>query len=112
MPRPPLSRFNTELEILAAIDQKTEFVKRLRFRSQTWDQKANILFDAINPWPDSERKENKARDARAMREKATRMRNRADRIERNYLSRLKGRLAVFRTGQLPGINNHDPSIPK
>ena len=110
--RPPPSRFKTEFDIMAAIDRKTQLVKDLRFRAGTWDKKASDLFDAIQDWPNSEKRLIKAHDAAAMREKASRLRSRADRVERNYLSRLKGKLAIFRTGQLPVLDNNDPSIPK
>lgn len=110
--RPPPSRFKSEFEIMAAIDRKTELIAALRYRAQTWDKKANDLFDVIQDWPESAKRQRKADDATSMREKANRLRKRAERIERNYLSRLKGKLAVFRTGQLPGLNNNDPSIPK
>lgn len=110
--RPPLARFKTESEVMAAIDRKTELVAKLKERAIKWDEKATALFESIQDWPDSTKRAASARDATAMREKANRMRSRSERIERNYLQRLKGKLAVIRTGQLPILDNHDPSIPK
>ena len=110
--RPPMSRFRTEAEILAAIDRKVEFIDQLKRRSIDWGGKATILYDAIQDWPPSEKRSNSARDAAGMREKSDKLWARAQRIERNYLQRLKGKLATIRAGQLPALDNHDQSIPK
>lgn len=106
------ARFETEFDIIEAIDLKQAFIKRLRFEAGTLDQSASDIFGAIQEWPPSEAKDKEADRAKALREEANAKRSRADHIESTYLSRLKGRLAVFRTDQLPAIDNKDRSVPK
>ncbi len=106
------ARFTTELEIIAAIDAKQAFISKLRLKAGQLDLKASEIFDAIQDWPETELKWKQKDRGDDLRDKANHTRSRADRIQNNYLSRLKGRLAVFRTGQLPTLDNNDSSVPK
>lgn len=106
------ARFTSELEIIAAIDAKTALVEKLLLKAGQTDQRASAIFDGIQEWPDSEKRDLCAERATKLREEANRIRSRAERVRSNYLARLKGRLAVFRTGQLPAFDNHDQSVPK
>ena len=92
------ARFKTEEEILAAIDEKLSQIERLRKEAAKFDKLAEATFA-------------RGHSGLAWRQDADRKRDKADRIERGYLQRLKRSLAAFRTKLLPGFGE-DNSIPK
>jgi len=92
------SRFKTEQEILDAIDLKMSQIRRLRNEAAKFDELADKAFA-------------RGHSGLAWRADADHKRDKADRIERGYLQRLKRTLAAFRTKLLPGFGE-DNSIPK
>ena len=93
------ARFQTEDEILFAIDDTKSRVHRLRKEAEKFDKLAEAAFArVVTPgWRGGE--------------DADRKRAKADRVERGYLQRLKRTLAAFRTQLLPGFGE-DRSIQK
>jgi hypothetical protein len=100
-------RFNTEREILDAIDRVRGNVNRLRTAAQKLNAKGNDSFEKFK----------KSFDMKFMVErdnfysKADRKNSKADKIEKGYLTQLKWKLSEFRTEILPGMLP-DKSIPK
>jgi hypothetical protein len=92
------ARFQTEDEILFAIDDTKSRVHRLRKEAEKFDKLAEAAFA-------------RGHSGLAWREDADRKRAKADRVERGYLQRLKRTLAAFRTQLLPGFGE-DRSIQK
>jgi len=110
--RIPHARFKSEEEILKAIEDKRAFVEKLKQRAENHVKRAHEIWDAIQEWPDGDDRIREASRGRAQKEKAERLFNRAESVQTRYISRLINKLAVFRTDQLPALDNNDRSIPK
>lgn len=100
-------RFKSEEEIIAAIDAKLAQVKKLRIDAASLNIRAR----------DAHLKFEKKGDPKflglrdKLHERSDRKILHAEKLEKGYLTHLKGKLAVFRTDLLPEMGT-DRSIPK
>lgn len=111
-PQPKRGRYNSEQEILDAIDAKLEQVVRLRKSATSMASKGRKLQLKLE-------KETVHADAfelslkrEALHDRADRKNQKADKIEKGYLTYLKHKLAEFRTELLPDSGETDRSVPK
>ncbi len=105
------ARFKTAEEIEAEIDRQKALIDGLVWRAYDLDLKATYWFKKYGPKPESPQRKSFMTRAGKARERAAKMRQRADKIDGGHLTRLKSKLAVIRCNLLPGMGS-DQSIPK
>ncbi len=94
-----MKRFNTEQEILDKIDKYHLEMRWLDGKAESKDH----LADSLRGTEEANRIEQLRKDAETIRNER--------KWREGRLESLKQQLAVFRTPQLAGVDNGDPSIP-
>jgi hypothetical protein len=95
-------RYHTEAQIIAAIDNCKARAKKKLERAQALDDNADKLFKAGDPEMVSA--------GNLYREEASALRDSANRLVNRRARELGQLLAIFRTPQLPAIDNGDKSV--
>lgn len=107
LPSQPAPRYSTEAELVALIDHKLEVARVSELKSWELDR------EAVELLVESARRENShglVVEAREMRERADKLRVKAKNILEIHLPKLKQKLSVMRTPQIPQIDNGNPSV--
>ena len=103
-------RFNTESEIIHLIDAKMETARKAEIESWELDRLAVALLEESAKRVKPSEIGELVNESKQCRAKADKLRVKARRLLEITLPKLKQKLAVMRTPQIPAVDNSDASV--